>query len=256
MDDINVNIKRINENCDGVEVAHQLILNSIAEEDIEEQERVISGLTASTNRISLLVKERLVAMEEETRRLTPDAPAGSGDLRMRQLNQAALYQKFSAVTCRYQDIQRDAESQQHAQVERQYKISTISLVSFLSTLLTVFLVNPVVPAEELEKVTEAVGAMNLTSQQIFSLGQTCDPLGTLERMKKRRVAVMEIEKGIYILHQLAIDLQVMIDEQGEYIDNLENFLDEAIDFTEVARVHMKEAAKTQKNIRRLRCNLV
>lgn len=130
MDDININIKRINDNCDGVEMAHQVILNSIAEEDIEAQERVISGLMASANRISLLVKERLATMEEETRRLSPDAPAGSGDLRMRQLNQAALYQKFSAATSRLQNVQRDAESRQHAQVERQYKISTLTVSLF------------------------------------------------------------------------------------------------------------------------------
>lgn len=116
--------------------------------------------------------------------------------------------------------------------------------------------NPVVSAGELEKVTEAVGAMNLTSQQIFSLGQTRDPLGTLERMKARRTAVMEIEKGIYTLHQLAVELQVMVDEQAESLDNLETFFEDAIGFTEVARGHMKEAAKTQRNVRRLHCNLV
>lgn len=124
MDDILINLKRINDNCDGMELAHQMILNSVAEEDIEEQEKVIGGLTSSTNRISLLIKERLEAMEEETRQLAPTAPTGSGDLRMRQLHQAALYKKFSAATGRFQEIQREAELRQHAQVERQYKIST------------------------------------------------------------------------------------------------------------------------------------
>lgn len=47
-----------------------------------------------------------------------------------------------------------------------------------------------------------VGAMTLTSQQIFSLGQTGNPLQRLERMKERRKEVMDIEKGIVVTFKL------------------------------------------------------
>ena len=54
--------------------------------------------------------------------------------------------------------------------------------------------------EELEEVVETVGAMTLTTQQIFSLGQSRDPLETLEAMKARRKDIMDIEKNIVVRH--------------------------------------------------------
>lgn len=60
------------------------------------------------------------------------------------------------------------------------------------------IVNPQADQDELDNVADAVGAMTLTSQQIFSLGQSRNPLETLERMKERRKDVMAIEKGIVV----------------------------------------------------------
>jgi syntaxin 7 len=110
--------------------------------------------------------------------------------------------------------------------------------------------------EEVEAVSDAVGAMTLTSQQIFSLGQTTDPLRTLEKLKERRKAVMDIEKGIYSLHQLSIELQTIIVEQGQIIDDLESFMDQTVSYTDQAEGRMKDAVESQKNIRRLRCSIV
>lgn len=116
--------------------------------------------------------------------------------------------------------------------------------------------NPSADDEEIAKVTEAVGSMTLTSQQIFSLGQTSSPLETLEKMKGRRKEAMDIEKGIYTLNQLFIDMQTMVDEQGQVIDNLEDYMQETVQYTEEAEGHMIEAVETQKNIRRLKCNIL
>lgn len=40
--------------------------------------------------------------------------------------------------------------------------------------------------------------MNLTSQQIFSISQSSDPMEMLEKMKERRKDVMDIEKGVVV----------------------------------------------------------
>lgn len=115
---------------------------------------------------------------------------------------------------------------------------------------------PEADEEEIGEVTKAVGAMTLTSNQIFALGQTKNPLETLERMKERRRDVMAIEKGVTTLNQMFIDLSNMVDEQQGLLDSLEDFVGEAAEYTEVAQTHMEEAVETQKNIRRLKCNII
>lgn len=116
--------------------------------------------------------------------------------------------------------------------------------------------NPQADKEELDEVTEAVGSMTLTSQQIFALGQTRDPLATLEHMKNRRKEVMDIEKGIVALNQMFVDLSNMVEAQQDLLDNLEEFVGNACDYTEVAEESMQEAVESQKNARRKKCNVV
>lgn len=124
-------------------------------------------------------------------------------------------------------------------------------------ILTLFhgVVKPQADREELEQVTEAVGAMTLTCQQIFALGSTKDPLATLEQMKSRRKDVMDIEKGIYTLHQLCVDFDNLLETQQGVLDSLEDHIESTVTFSEEAQGHMIEAVESQKNIRRLKCNI-
>lgn len=121
----------------------------------------------------------------------------------------------------------------------------------ITSLSDTYVVNPEANQREIDRVTGAVGSMTLTSQQIFSLGQTINPLETLERMKERRKEVMAIEKGINALNQLFIDLNNIVESQQGLLDNLEDFLGEAVEYTEEGEVHMQEAVETQRNIRKV-----
>lgn len=114
---------KIEENCDAVDAAHQIIINSVSEEEIREQEAVIAAFVDSTNRLSISTRQTLQRMAEQTEALAPTAPTGSGDLRMRQANHAGLTQRFSALMKRLQDIEQQACTKHQAQIERQYRIS-------------------------------------------------------------------------------------------------------------------------------------
>jgi t-SNARE complex subunit (syntaxin) len=190
---IEEDLQKIERNCDAVDMAHQIIIHSVSEEEIKEQEAIIGSFMDLTNKASASVKGLLKSMSSETEALASQAPPGSGDLRMRRVKHAALVKKFSTLMKRFQEIQQRASSKHQAQIQRQYKISK----KYFEVL--TFLVNPTADQDELDNVANTVGAMTLTSQQIFSLGQSRNPLETLEKMKERRKDVMAIEKGIVVL---------------------------------------------------------
>lgn len=119
-----------------------------------------------------------------------------------------------------------------------------------------FIVKPGADEEEIAQVTQAVGSMTLSAQQIFSLGQTNDPLKTLEDMKERRKQVMDIERSLVTLHQLFVDLANIVDEQQGLLDNLEEYMGQTVEYMEEAEGNMEEAVESQKNIRRLKCNVI
>lgn len=125
MDQVNEGLEKIRQNCDAVEMAHQVIINSVSEIEITEQEKIISAFTSSTNKTSAGLRQALQSMDTDNERLAKVAPPGSGDLRIRKLNTANLMQKFSELMKKFQEIQKLAQNRNQEQVERQYKISII-----------------------------------------------------------------------------------------------------------------------------------
>lgn len=65
-------------------------------------------------------------------------------------------------------------------------------------LILVCIVNKDVSDDDLQEVLEAVGAMSLTEQQLFSLATGQDALQRLRELKARRQDVIKIEKNIYV----------------------------------------------------------
>lgn len=116
-------MEKMERNCDAIDLAHQIIANSVSEEEIKEQETIISGFINSTNRLSTSTRTLLDRIESITDGLVPSAPQGSGDLRIRRLNHASMVKKFRELMRRLQEIQGRASSKHQAQIERQYKIS-------------------------------------------------------------------------------------------------------------------------------------
>lgn len=119
---------KINGNTDKAELAYNIALTSVSEELICEQEAIISRLVADTNQASRVIRDILKGMAETTIELEKWAPPGSGDLRIRQMKEVALGQKFSRAMSRSQETQRRANTRQQEQMKRQYKIGTASLL--------------------------------------------------------------------------------------------------------------------------------
>lgn len=179
-----------------------------------------------------------VEFEADNKRLERIAPHGSGDLRMRTLQHASLTRLLAKQMKSFKEIQEEFKQKKQNQLARQYLI-----------------IRPTASLDELDALNEAAGSMSLSSNQIFQLGGTNNPQAVLEGMRARRVSVMKIEKGITTLHRIFIEMQTMIDEQGELLDSIEGNVQGTLAYIDEANQTMEIAVDTQKNIRKLHCSI-
>lgn len=239
-------IEKLNKNISAIEHSYSVSLHSIDEKEIESQEAMLKVWMSDCTKIGLKVKSSINSLEAETEALASNDPlsvssAGGGSsaiIRLRRSIHQDILQKFTKSMKRYQKIQKEANLKSKIQLQRQY-----------------LLIKPNATKAELEEVAEAAGSMSLTSQQVLSIAQSENSKKYLEKMKERRKNIMKIERGVSNLNQLAFDLNVMVEEQGETINNIQGSFHQAVEYTEAAGVSMSDAVEIQKNIRRLRCSI-
>ncbi|TQD90189.1 hypothetical protein C1H46_024217 [Malus baccata] len=78
-------------------------------------------------------------------------------------------------------------------------------------------------------------------------------LNTLEEIQERHDTVKEIEKKLLDLHQIYLDMAVLVDAQGEILDNIESQVTNAVDHVQSGNTALQKAKKLQKNSRKWMC---
>ncbi|KAI3706572.1 hypothetical protein L6452_24403 [Arctium lappa] len=81
-------------------------------------------------------------------------------------------------------------------------------------------------------------------------GQVMD---TILEIQERHDAVKEIERNLKELHQVFMDMAVLVESQGEQLDDIENQVNRASSFINRGTTHLQVARKHQKNTRKWAC---
>ncbi|KAG6494646.1 hypothetical protein ZIOFF_042406 [Zingiber officinale] len=95
------------------------------------------------------------------------------------------------------------------------------------------------------------------SEQIFQKaiqeqgrGQVMD---TLAEIQERHNTARDLERKLLELQQIFIDMAVLVDAQGEMLDNIETQVSSAVDHVQSGTVALQKAKKLQKNSRKWMC---
>lgn len=78
-------------------------------------------------------------------------------------------------------------------------------------------------------------------------------LDTISEIQERHDATKEIEKNLMDLHQLFLDMSVLVQAQGEQIDDIESQVARASSFVRGGTQHLETARKHQKSTRKWTC---
>ncbi len=218
------------------ETISRRLLDATTDADIAVEEARLARTVDAIGQAGTRCRGLLQRLDARTNALERDAPPGSGDLRMRQMKTAAAMRRFAAAVSAFQKAQAENRRENRAALERQYRV-----------------MRPDADVEEVGAVSDALGEMTLSRQQVFALGtRGADPRAVLEDMRARRDDVMALERGIDNLARLFADMENMIAAQGAQLDSLEAQVGATLEYTEAARGDLRRARETQRNIKKVR----
>ncbi|KAL9264275.1 putative syntaxin-131 [Drosera capensis] len=78
-------------------------------------------------------------------------------------------------------------------------------------------------------------------------------MDTLAEIQERHDAVREVERKLLELQQIFLDMAVLVDAQGDMLDNIESQVSSAVDHVSQGNVALQRAKTLQKNSRKWTC---
>ncbi|XP_025767435.1 syntaxin 3b isoform X5 [Oreochromis niloticus] len=219
------NIDKIDENVTEVKKLYSVILSAPTsdqktQEDLEAITNDIKKL-ANGARNKLKTIERNLESEEQER--------VSADTRIRKSQHAVLSRKFVEVMTKYNEAQVDFRERSKGRIQRQLEITGKATTD-----------------EELEEMLEGGNAAVFTAGIIDS-GISKQALNEIEARHKD---IVRLESSIKELHDMFVDIAMLVESQGGMIDRIESNMDQSVGFVERAVADTKKAAKFQQEARR------
>ncbi|KAH3891408.1 syntaxin-like isoform X1 [Dreissena polymorpha] len=227
VEDIRQMIDKIASNVEEVKMKHSTILSAPQTDDKtkEELEDLMNDIKKTANKVraKLKVIEQNIEQEEHSNKST-------ADLRIRKTQHATLSRKFVEVMNDYNACQIDYRERCKGRIQRQLEITGKTTTN-----------------DELEEMLES-GNLQVFTQDIIM--ETQQAKQTLADIEARHADIMKLEKSIQELHDMFMDMAMLVEQQGEMIDRIEYNVEHAVDYVEAAKMDTKKAVKYQSKARR------
>jgi len=78
-------------------------------------------------------------------------------------------------------------------------------------------------------------------------------MDTIQEIQERHGTVKEIERNLQELHQVFLDMALLVQHQGEHLDDIESHMELANSFVGKGVHHLQVVRNHQKNTRNLTC---
>ncbi|GKV24499.1 hypothetical protein SLEP1_g34106 [Rubroshorea leprosula] len=197
------------------------------EKDIDEVGKIARNVKAKLEAIS---KENLA------NRKKPGCEKGTSVDRSRMNVMNALTKKFKDLMTEFQTLRQKIQDEYREVVERR-----------------VITVTGTRPDEEtIDHLIETGNSEQIFQKAIQEQGRG-QVLNTVEEIQERHDAVKEIEKKLLDLQQIYLDMAVLVEAQGEILDNIESQVATAVSSVQTGTTALQKAKKLQKNSRKWMC---
>ncbi|XP_036373264.1 syntaxin-3 [Megalops cyprinoides] len=224
IEEIRISIDKIDENVVEVKKLYSVILSAPTPD-----QKIQDDLEAVTNEIKKLANNARNKLKSIERNLETNEERVSADMRIRKSQHAVLARKFVEVMTKYNEAQVDFRERSKGRIQRQLEIT-----------------GKVTTDEELEEMLEGGNAAVFTAGIVDS-GISKQALSEIEARHKD---IVRLESSIKELHDMFVDIAMLVENQGGMIDRIESNMDQSVGFVERAVADTKKAVKFQAEARR------
>merc|ERR1712241_610207 len=227
VEEIRLNIDKIQASVEQVKRKHSEILSSpdTNEKMKQELEDSMSDIKRTANRVRAKLKVIETGIEQEE-----SANRASAELRIKKTQQSTLSRKFVEVMTEYNRTQTDYRERCKSRIQRQLEITGRTTTN-----------------EELEDMLEQGNPAVFTQGIIMD---TAAAKQTLADIEARHADIIKLETSIKELHDMFMDMAMLVESQGEMIDRIEYHVEHAVYYVQTATQDTKKALKYQSKARR------
>uniref|UniRef100_A0A7S4IGT6 t-SNARE coiled-coil homology domain-containing protein n=1 Tax=Prymnesium polylepis TaxID=72548 RepID=A0A7S4IGT6_9EUKA len=220
MSTIRYNIRQIEQN-------HGECLTAISAEQSKESSMRLEGLMKETNGAASQVRNKLKTLDLENKDFAR-RNEGASEARIRSNMHGTLTRKFVDLMAEYQEIQTKYKNKYRERGERQYRV-----------------VNPNATREEIDAAL-AGDQQEIFTQHILQGPGHAQARNALADIQERHRDITRLETSIQELHQLFLDMSVLVESQGELLDQIEYTVSQSVNYTGKAVDELRSANKYQK----------
>uniref|UniRef100_A0A182X6K5 t-SNARE coiled-coil homology domain-containing protein n=1 Tax=Anopheles quadriannulatus TaxID=34691 RepID=A0A182X6K5_ANOQN len=250
VEEIRMMIDKIQANVEEVKKKHSAILSAPQsdEKTKQELEDLMADIKKTANRVRGKLKvcntscagavltpadnnkgKRIRGIEQNIEQEEQQSKSNA-DLRIRKTQHSALSRKFVEVMTEYNRTQTDYRERCKGRIQRQLEITGRATTN-----------------EELEEMLEQGNSAVFTQGIIMETQQAKQTLADIEA---RHADIIKLENSIRELHDMFMDMAMLVESQGEMIDRIEYHVEHAMDYVQTATQDTKKALKYQSKARR------
>ncbi|XP_054057294.1 syntaxin-3 isoform X1 [Rissa tridactyla] len=209
------NIDKISENVEEAKKLYSIILSAPIPEQKTKDD--LEQLTADIKKMANSVRNKLKSME---RNIEQDEARSSADLRIRKSQHSVLSRKFVDVMTKYNEAQVDFRERSKGRIQRQLEITGKNTTD-----------------EELEEMLES------GNPSIFTSGIMDSQISkqALSEIEGRHKDIVRLESSIKELHDMFVDIAMLVENQGGLLDNVEQYVMHTSEHVEQANQQTKKA---------------
>ncbi|KAI4381615.1 hypothetical protein MLD38_007674 [Melastoma candidum] len=197
------------------------------EKEVDEVKKVAHSIKA---KIEELDRENLANRQK------PGCGKGTGVDRSRTATTSSLKKKFKDKMGEFQVLRENIHQENREVVERR-----------------VFTVTGTRADEEtIDRLIETGDSEQIFQKAIQEQGRG-QIMDTVAEIQERHDAVRELERKLLDLQQIFLDMAVLVDAQGDLLDNIESHVSTAVDHVQTGNTALQRAKSLQKSSRKWMC---
>ncbi|XP_045107915.1 syntaxin-like [Portunus trituberculatus] len=225
IEEVTEGIRKIEAAVNQVRKKHSEILSSTDSDDGIKKE--LDDLMADIKRTGAKVNAKLKEIAPQD---VDKEDRFGADIRIRRSQHAAATRQFVEAMTQYHHVQEEYRDKCKDKIHRQLRITGKDPTE-----------------EELDEMLEK-NNIDIFTQGIMM--ETAQERQRLADIEERHQEIMKLENSLRELHDLFMDVAVLVQSQGETIDNIAAHVCSAKDFVEDAKVETSQALQYQKSARK------